>query len=184
MLATVLVIWLILALLLSLAGVFHQLPIPMPMLGGGITVLVLAVLIASPTWRRRALEHGFKPLIALHLTRFVGFYFLWLYSLGVLARNFAVPAGWGDIIVAVLAIPLLIVRDWDAPTWRTYLLAWNLFGLADILMVIAMALRMAIADPGFRNAFASLPLSLLPTFIVPLVIASHALMLRELWASR
>jgi 4-amino-4-deoxy-L-arabinose transferase-like glycosyltransferase len=32
-----------------------------------------------------------------------------------------------------------------------------------------------IADRGFQNAFASLPLSLLPTYIVPLVMASHAL---------
>jgi hypothetical protein len=32
-------------------------------------------------------------LVALHLCRFVGFYFLWLYSSGELPYAFAVPGG-------------------------------------------------------------------------------------------
>ena len=180
--AVVLLVWLVLALLLSLSGALHQVPLPMPMLGGIITVVLLAVLTVASTWRARALELGFRPLIAIHLTRFVGFYFLWLYSLGVLARNFAVPAGWGDVIVAVLAIPLLMMRDGLATRWRTLLIAWNLIGLADILVVVVLAFQMSIADPGFQNAFASLPLSLLPLYIVPLVIASHGVMLYKLAA--
>ena len=180
--AVVLLVWLVLALLLSLSGALHQVPLPIPMLGGIITVVLLAVLTVASTWRARTLELGFRPLIAIHLTRFVGFYFLWLYSLGVLARNFAVPAGWGDVIVAVLAIPLLMMRDGLSTRWRTLLIAWNLIGLADILVVVVLAFQMSIADPGFQNAFASLPLSLLPLYIVPLVIASHGVMLYKLAA--
>ncbi len=181
--ALLLIVWLVVVLVLSVAGVFHQLPIPMPMLGGFITLVILALLTLSASWRQRALALGYRPLIAIHLTRFVGFYFLWLYSLGVLPRNFAVPAGWGDIIVAILAIALLIV-DSSSSRWRGALFFWNLIGLADILMVVVMAFQMAMADPGFANAFASLPLSLLPAYIVPLVIASHALMLYSLTASQ
>jgi hypothetical protein len=175
-----LVVWLIVALLVSVAGLLHQVPIPMPMLGAVITVVLLGLLIAWPAWRRRALAGGLRPLIAIHLTRFVGFYFLGLYSLGVLPRNFAVPAGWGDVIIAVLAIVLLLIGDLSAGGRRLFLLVWNLLGLLDILMVVSLAMRIAIADPGFQNAFASLPLSLLPTYIVPLVIASHALIVYRL----
>ena len=141
-----------------------------------LTIGVLLILALSRPARARALARGARPLVAFHLTRFIGVYFLWLYSLGVLARNFAVPAGGGDVIIAVWAAVLLVVRDWESSEMRLALLVWNVFGLFDILLVLALAARQAAADPGFRNAFASLPLSLLPTFIVPLVIASHVLM--------
>ena len=36
-----------------------------------------------------------RAIVALHLTRFVGFYFLWLYGRGELPYRFAVPGGWG-----------------------------------------------------------------------------------------
>jgi hypothetical protein len=170
-----LVVWLIVALLVSVAGLLHQVPIPLPALGAAITILLLVVLAVWPSWRERALAGGPRPLVAFHLVRFVGFYFLWLYRLGVLPRNFAVPAGWGDIIVAVLAIPLLLMRDWASSGRRLFLLVWNVIGLLDILMVVSIAMRLASVDPGFQRGFASLPLSLLPTYVVPLVIASHAL---------
>jgi hypothetical protein len=172
-------IWLIVVLLLSLVGVLHSLPIPMPLLGAGLALLLLAALIAWPSWRAKALAGGLKPLVGFHLVRFVGIYFLWLYSLGILPRNFAQPAGWGDIIVAVLAIALLLLPDYRAAGRRLFFILWNILGLLDILMVMAIATRLAIADPGFRNGFASLPLSTLPLFVVPVVVATHALMLME-----
>jgi hypothetical protein len=180
-LVVVLVFWLIVALVASLTGLLLRLAFPIPILGTAITVLVLAVLWLSPTWRQRALANGPAPLVTYNLVRFVGFYFLWLYGLGLLPRNFAVPAGWGDLLVAALAIPLLLLRDWTRGRRRVFLLAWNVLGLADILMVVANAARMARADPDFQHAFASMPLSLLPTYIVPLVIASHALIFYWLW---
>jgi hypothetical protein len=179
-----LLVWLILALLLSLTGTFHNLPVRMPVLGALLTAALLIVLALSRPVRARALAGGPRPLVAFHLTRFVGFYFLWLYSLGVLARNFAVPAGWGDVIIAAWAGALLVMGDWSSREMRLAVLLWNIFGLFDILMVMGMAARQAAADPGFQNGFASLPLSLLPTFIVPIVIASHVLLFAWLYNRR
>jgi hypothetical protein len=43
------------------------------------------------------------------VTRFVGAYFLVVYYRdAALPRAFAVPGGWGDIIVATLALGLLV----------------------------------------------------------------------------
>ena len=171
-----LLVWLIVALLLALTGTLHKVPVSMPVVGVSLTAALLIVLALSAPVRQRALAGGPRPLVAFHLTRFVGFYFLWLSSLGVLARNFAVPAGWGDVIIAAWAAALLVMHDWSAREMRLAVLLWNAFGLFDILLVMALAARQASIDPGFRNGFASLPLSLLPTFIVPIVIASHVLL--------
>ena len=179
-----LLVWLIVAFVLALTGTFHDIPVRMPVLGVALTAAVLIVVALVPRVRARALRGGPRPLVAFHLTRFVGFYFLWLFSLGVLPRNFAVPAGWGDVIIAAWAAALLLVKDWNSREMRLAILLWNVFGLFDILMVLALAARQAAADPGFQNGFASLPLSLLPTFIVPIVIASHVLLFVWLSARR
>ena len=47
-------------------------------------------------------------------------------------------------------------------------------GLADILFVVATATRLAPADFKSMAALLEWPLSLLPAFIVPLIIFTHA----------
>jgi hypothetical protein len=47
------------------------------------------------------------------------------------------------------------------------------FGLIDILFVVVTAARLVLADPASMSPLLRLPLSLLPTFLVPLLIASH-----------
>jgi len=49
-------------------------------------------------------------------------------------------------------------------------------GLADILFVVVTAARLGVADPESMAALLRLPLSLLPTFLVPLIIASHVVL--------
>src|SRR5262249_4390061 len=89
-----------------------------------------------------------------------------------LPRAFAVPGGWGDVVVATLALALLIVGG--ALDRRPRLVgAWNALGLLDILFVVATAARLALADSDSMNALLRLPLSLLVTFLVPIIIADH-----------
>ncbi len=146
---------------------------------GGLTALLLVNSALLPGFRAWLAGLDLRRLVALHVGRFVGIYFLILHARGQLPYDFAVKGGWGDIAVAVgavvlLAVPALLAR-------RDVLLGWNVLGLADILCVVATAARLGTADPSSMRALFRLPLSLLPTFYVPLVIATHVWIFWRVW---
>jgi hypothetical protein len=175
-------VWLAVAAAAGALGYTQGLRPPAPQVViGGLTLLSLAAVAVLPPLRRWARVVDLRVLVALHVTRLLaGAYFLALYRRGALPYAFAVPGGLGDMLVALLAIALLAgVRPDTAPGRRLYG-AWNLLGLVDILFVVATATRIALADPRALQPLLELPLSLLPTWLVPLVIASHALIVWRL----
>ena len=113
-----------------------------------------------------------RGLVLLHVTRFVGFYFLVLYDRGVLPYAFAVPGGIGDIAVAALALAVCLL-PWSEASRRRAISIWNIVGLIELLLTILTAARLGLAEHGSMHALTQLPLSLLPTFLVPLLLASH-----------
>ena len=152
-----------------------------------ITVLGLSAGLLAAYWLfvplRRCLDAlDLRILILPHLARFVGIYFLVLYSRGLLPRQFALPAGWGDIIVALGAVALLSAPS--ALKNKRVLLAWNTIGLLDILFVVATAASIVIPQRDSLAVMTHLPLSLLPTMIVPLIIFTHIIIFGRLLASR
>src|SRR5262249_23019424 len=124
-----------------------------------------------------------QALILLHVSRFVGIYFLILHQRGQLPWAFAIPGGWGDILIAASAVLIAGVSA-NTPTGRRVLLAWNTLGLRDILGVVVPAARLALAEPASMLALTILPLGLLPTFFVPLIIATHVVIFRRLMMVR
>jgi hypothetical protein len=151
----------------------------LPALGvpGVIALLTAAVLYAYfrlPAVRQWFDSIDLRTLVLFHLTRFVGIYFLVLYQRGELPRAFAIPGGIGDIIVATMALPVALA-PLDANLRLRAVVIWNVVGLIDILLVAATAARLNLASPGEMRALTSLPLSLLPTLLVPLIIATHAI---------
>jgi hypothetical protein len=168
------VIWLLTALALGASGnvATWRPPVPQFVLVG-LTTLVLALFVALPGFRAWLGTLDLGWLVALHLTRFVGIYFLVLYYRDAsLPYAFAVPGGWGDILVATLALALLAAAR-PLNVRRGLVGVWNALGLIDILFVVATATRLALADPDSLRPLLHLPLSLLVTFLVPLIIASH-----------
>jgi hypothetical protein len=177
-----LALWLAVAAILGASGRLEGLRPPMPQLV--IVGLSVALLVASSRvdWVRRWLRSlDSRWLVAVHLTRFVGVYFLVLAGRGELPRAFAVPAGWGDIAVAAGALLLVATGSLEGGR-RRLLLGWNTVGFLDIALVVINAARLWVAEPGSMAALLRLPLSLLPTFVVPLVIATHVLLFRRAMA--
>ena len=173
-------LWLVLAIALGLSGLLRHVRPPGPQI---MIFGLTGALVAAYWWSRsfrdwlRALD--LRAMVALHLTRFVGFYFLWLYGRGELPYRFAVPGGWGDIIVATGATVLL--ANWSGfGRRRAVLFVWNVYGLVDILFVVATAAAEGRADPLSMAALLRMPLSLLATFLVPLIISSHGLIFARL----
>jgi hypothetical protein len=88
--------WFLVAIALAASGALQHLRPPGPQIV--IVALTAGLLIA---WRvNRAFQAwldalDLRAVIALHLTRFVGVYFLFLYGKGELPFSFAVPGGWG-----------------------------------------------------------------------------------------
>jgi hypothetical protein len=169
------VIWFLAALALGAAGVLLRSgPLGPQIVLVSLTFALLAGGVLVPSFRAWLASVDLRLAIAVHLSRFVGIYFLMLYARGLLPFDFAVLGGWGDIAVAVTALALIVVTR-DPATHRGLLWIWNVLGLFDIVFVVLTAARIARADPASMGPLRYLPLSLLPTYFVPLIIASHIL---------
>lgn len=165
--------WLGAAIFVGQSGMLRQLRFPgMQAIVLGLTAILLFLYFRAAPIRRWADGLELRSLVLLHLTRFVGIYFLVLHHRGELPRQFAVPAGIGDIVVATMVLPVAFA-PLDPRTRLRAITIWNVVGLVDMLLVIATITRINLADPLQLRAFMQLPLSLLPTFLVPLILASH-----------
>jgi len=176
--------WLIVATVAGAIGLPAKLRPPMPQI---VLLCLTAALVAAgsfwPAFRGWLCARSWKAIVSIHLSRFIGFYFLWLYGRGQLPYAFAVPAGLGDIIVAMLAAGLLgAAGTVSRHPWL--LLAWNVIGFADIAMVVLRAATVTLRNPDSMAALLRLPLSLLITFLVPIIIGSHVLLFARLRAKQ
>jgi hypothetical protein len=168
----------------GLTGWFHSASAPVV----AVTVWSLTALALLACWKigpikAWTLNVDLRCLVLLHLSRlFAGAYFLVLCQRGELPCVFATRAGWGDIFVAVLA--LAVVAATRTRFAKTLLLLWNTIGLVDIIFVVFSALRFGLRDWQSMHALRELPLSLLPIFLVPLIITSHVLIFVRLARAR
>ncbi len=181
--AATLLVWLLLAVAVGASGQLQRLQPPAPQ----VVLLLLTLGTLAALWFFRPISTWATAVdprwfVSFHFTRFVGIYFLVLYERGELPFAFAVPGGWGDIAVAAVAV-LLVIAGAPHGRRRGAYVAWNVLGLVDILFVVATATRLAIADPQSMAALLRLPLSLLPTFVVPIVIATHIWLFKRLVAT-
>jgi len=167
-------IWLLLAGVIGNSQLWRQAQPPAPQLVLlGLTVGLAVTLRRWTLLREWAMRVDLRVLILVHVTRFVGFYFLVLYGRGELPWGFAVVGGWGDNVAAAGAILVSLLPA--GPVRRRAALVWNTYGLVDILGVVATAVRSAAADPDSMAALLRLPLALLPLYLVPIIIVSHVL---------
>lgn len=167
-----LVVWFVLALISSASWLRLASAPAIAIIVWSLTAIVMLLWWRVPLVRSWVDSLPLRALIVLHLCRFVGFYFLILGREGRLPEAFAFPAGVGDIAVAFVALALVASRLVQS---RWLVIAWNILGLADIIAVVFNALRCGLRDWQSMAALRELPLAMLPTFFVPLILASHIL---------
>ena len=117
-------------------------------------------------------------LIAVQTYRILGIAFLWGMTQGILDPAFAIPAGVGDILIGVTAIPFAIFL-WKGYGWSKYaVVVWNVLGIADLVNAITLG---TITSAGFTNpTTTTFPWVLVPTVGVPLALALHGIVLYRL----
>jgi hypothetical protein len=142
-------------------------------------------IIALPLTVRRPhhYDRSRSWLVGVQVYRVVGVIFLILRGAGQLPREFALPAGTGDVIVGLLALPVA----WAASTGsRRALLAayvWNGLGILDFIVAIATGFlsspsRIQLLALDHPSLIASAyPLVMIPVFLVPLSSILHGLCL-------
>jgi hypothetical protein len=125
-------------------------------------------------------------IIALQLYRVFGSVFLVCALRGVLPAVFGLPAGIGDVLTGLFAMPAAMAVASGSAEGRKAAFLWNLFGLADFAVAITLGLitspgRFQLIVPSVANIGASTyPNVLTPAFVVPMSIMLHALSLRQL----
>jgi hypothetical protein len=155
---------------------------------GVLTPIVVGILLFS-TWRplRRIVEAIPQHwLVGVQLYRTLGLIFLVLYAVGRLPAAFALPAGVGDVCVGLLAPLVALAQIRKSPYANSLLRAWNLLGLADLVVALTTGFLTS-PSPLQRFAFdapntliSQYPLVMVPVFLVPIAILLHLASLQKL----
>jgi hypothetical protein len=123
-------------------------------------------------------------MIALQVLRALGSAFLIGWAYGTVPGIFALPAGIGDVLTGLLAVPVALALTSGSRESRRAAIAWNVFGLLDFAVAFSIgnAIAFRLIETGGGSATGGLyPVVMIPAFGVPTWIMLHALSLRQLW---
>ena len=169
--------WFTLTLAASAMHLFRGAPGRPPFAIALATLLPIAVFLiwfrVSGNFRRFALALDLRALTMVQTWRLVGFTFLALYSYRILPCVFALPAGWGDIAIGVTA-PFVALKL-AVPARRHSFMVWQVLGILDLVAAVGLGATAAVLNPSGAQAdtLSVLPLSVIPTFGVPLTLMLH-----------
>ena len=189
-LAIVLLAWFSVAYSLGVRGVLQATPETLNLAIAFAIILpiviALPLLIGSSVIAKVIDATPLSWLVGVQVYRVFGGIFLVLWSSHLLPGQFALPAGTGDVLTGVLAIPLARLVASRASEARGLAYAWNVFGILDLVVAVTMGF---LTSPGRLQLLAhdepnylitAYPLVLIPAFFVPLSIILHGLSLWKL----
>jgi hypothetical protein len=185
-----LVAWFVFIWNVAAAGALEARPGAPPFLP---VAIVLPIIIALPLLTRSqriAVAIDAAPaswLIGLQVYRVLGgnFLVLWAYA-GAVPGVFALPAGVGDVLTGLLALPTALALASGALHSRTAAIAWNCLGIADLMLAVSLG---AMTSPGPLQLLAldqpnlltsAYPTVMTPAFAVPFSLILHGLSLWQL----
>jgi hypothetical protein len=154
----------------------------------GLLVGTLPLLI-SPAFRQLVRAIPATGLIGVHAIRVLGILFLALMDMHLLPAEFALPAGYGDIAVGLLALGLVYLFTTHKPYAPTLAIGWNALGLLDFVSALASGILFIGPFAAQLAAHGTSPLYLnyvliVPAFGVPLYTLLHIYSLFQLISAR
>jgi hypothetical protein len=188
--AGLIVAWFIFTLSASALHVFKTDPSRPPIFLGlaALTPIVVFAVwyAASEGFRDFAQSLNPRTLTIVQSWRIAGFAFVALYAYGILPGVFALPAGWGDVFIGLTA-PLVALSLAD-PEHRKGFILWQVLGIFDLVEAVTLGMTSRLIEPhGIPTAPVTvLPLSLIPTFAVPLLLILHVICIAQArrWATQ
>lgn len=174
--------------LMSFTGIFmvNTLP-PKVFLYTAIPFLLFSVMIITNVklFKESLRNVPMEALVGVHLFRLIGVFFFITEAYGALPTRFAYIGGIGDVATAVLSIFVVKAIKENKSYARPLTLAWNVFGLADIVSVLITAIvttQQSIAT-GTQpiTAIGAFPFSFIPAFAPATIIILHGVVFARLW---
>lgn len=166
--------WFVIAFVAAAFGVFEngpgEPPVAVGIAAGVPPLLVGAALLWSHRFRAWAGSLDLALLINLQGWRVGGFVFVAFWAQGLLPGGFALPAGLGDVAIAVAAP--FVARY----ARRRGFLVWTALGILDLLLAVSLGVLHSFTEPSMAIVSQS-PLVLIPVFGVPLLLVVHLLSL-------
>ncbi|SDP97723.1 hypothetical protein SAMN05428975_4482 [Mucilaginibacter sp. OK268] len=178
-------VYLLYVSVLALKGVLDvdSLP-PKTMVWGGLPLLVILFGFIGNTGLFKTLLRSItlESLIAVHVFRLLGVFFIIIYGYHLLPAKFALFAGLGDIITAILAWPVAKMVSKKKPGWKIALYAWNIFGIMDIIDLLVIAVITG-ANGNLRE-MAVFPFVWFPAFAPATILFLHTAVFRKLYQQK
>jgi hypothetical protein len=180
----VLAVWFLVAVAGSLLGVFDSEPNPPVHLG--LAAVIPVVLFAfcyltSVGFQELVWSLDLRLLTLAQTWRVGGIVFLILYLRGALPGVFAIPAGLGDFAIGITAPIIAWYLRRSFPT-KTFIV-WNALGSLDLVLAVSLGVLASRTPIGIlawdvsTRLMGQFPLSLIPTFFVPLLLILHLISL-------
>lgn len=176
--------WFVAAFTAAALGVFQTAPgappVAVAVAAGAPPLVVIALALRSSRFRVWARGLDLRFLTLLHTWRTAGLAFLALAAVHALPDGFAAPAGIGDVAVGLTA-PLVAAFVIDRSDGAY--LAWTVLGIVDLGAAVTLGVLYSNSPVGVlrgdigTDLMASLPMSLIPTFGVPITLVVHILSL-------
>lgn len=144
----------------------------------GLCPFIIAVIALFGSTSLRAVNAATPGawLIAIQTYRAAGIMFIYPFlAYGLIPSGFAWPAGVGDALTGVFAPIVALMLARNRPHALKWAVAWNLFGILDLIVAPATALYF---QARVLNIY---PINLVPLFLgPPLGILTHIFSLRNL----
>ncbi|MDO8627873.1 MAG: hypothetical protein Q7K42_05385, partial [Candidatus Diapherotrites archaeon] len=137
-----LIVWFALFALLAYFGFFNvtkQTFFPLIALGVGVPIILGWFALKKFKSLQKVLEKApMHWLIGIQIYRNLGIVFLTLYSQGLLPGLFALPTGYGDLLIGLTAPIVAIIYYLKHSSAKILAILWNILGIIDLTIAIGV----------------------------------------------
>ena len=173
--------WFVLVLALGSTGMLDNQTAP-PRIAFAVAVplaLLCAAFFRFESIRTALFAIPLPALIAANAMRVLGVDFLLLYAAHRLPAPFAPSAGWGDVFVGAMALPVAWALARFGSRMHASVAVWNTIGVVDLVLALGFGATSApgpmqiFSSPPDAVSMTSLPWLLIPGFLVPIYLSLH-----------